>query len=255
MSPPLISLENVSVRRNGRNLLEHISFSLHSGELVTLIGPNGAGKTTLVRTILGTLKPDSGTITRREGLTIGYVPQRMQVNPLLPMTVTRFLALAHTEPADEDILREAEISHLSNYPLATLSGGEMQRVLLARALLRKPDLLVLDEPVQGLDIDGQSRFYRYLDSIRTTLTCGILMVSHDLHMVMASTDQVFCINRHLCCAGHPEAIRQDPAFLSLFGPRAAETLAVYTHDHDHTHGWHHEHQHHTETPDQEHPHG
>jgi len=234
---PLIAASGVGVRRDGKTLLEQIDIEVAPGEVVTLIGPNGAGKTTLIRVLLGVLAADSGTVRRREGLRIGYVPQRFTADPVLPMTVTRFLTMGSARPpagALERTLEETGIAALSGAPLHALSGGELQRAVLARALLRRPELLILDEPVQGVDFSGQLDLYDLVGRLRRDHGCGVLMVSHDLHVVMRATDRVVCINRHLCCAGQPEAVSRHPEYVSLFGPRAGE-LAVYTHEHDHAH--------------------
>jgi zinc transport system ATP-binding protein len=234
---PLITARDVSVRRDGKTLLEHVSIEVAPGEIVTLIGPNGAGKTTLIRVLLGVLAPDAGTLERREGLRIGYVPQRFEADPVLPLTLARFLSLGAARPAAaklEHVLAETGIAALRRTPLHALSGGELQRALLARALLRDPELLILDEPVQGVDFTGQLDLYNLIGRLKREYGCGVLMVSHDLHIVMRATDRVVCINRHLCCAGQPEAVSRHPEYVSLFGPRAGE-LAVYTHEHDHAH--------------------
>lgn len=237
---PLVEAREVSLRLQGRQLLEHVSLSVRQGEIVTLIGPNGAGKTTLVRIILGLLKPDEGEVALKPGLRIGYMPQQLALSENMPLTVARFLTLSsakHDIEIDE-IIDELAIDQLLQRPMQRLSGGERQRVLLARALMRKPDLLVLDEPVQGVDITGQAALYALITQIRERFGCGVLMISHDLHLVMATTDQVLCLNQHVCCSGHPESVSQHPAYLELFGSPASAKLAVYTHHHDHTHDIH-----------------
>ncbi|MET0048647.1 MAG: zinc ABC transporter ATP-binding protein ZnuC [Sedimenticola sp.] len=236
----LITARGIGIHLNGREVLEHVDLTVERGEIVTLIGPNGAGKTTLVRILLGLLKPDHGDVERRTELKIGYMPQRLTLPENLPLTVRRFLNLARgaNRKALDDVARELTITHLLENPMQTLSGGEHQRVLLARALLGAPDLLVLDEPVQGVDVTGQSELYSLIAHIRDRHQCGVLMISHDLHLVMAATDRVMCINRHVCCSGHPEAVSRDPAYLELFGTHASAKLAVYTHHHDHTHDIH-----------------
>jgi len=234
---PLIAASGVSVHVGGRALLDQVSLEVAAGEIVTLIGPNGAGKTTLIRVLLGVLASDAGTVERRPGLHIGYVPQRFEADPVLPLTVARFLALGVKRPAPQALdraLEETGIADLQSTPLHALSGGELQRALLARAVLRDPDLLILDEPVQGVDFSGQLDLYDLIGRLKREYRCGVLMVSHDLHIVMRATDRVVCINRHLCCAGQPEAVSRHPEYVSLFGPRAGE-LAVYTHEHDHEH--------------------
>ncbi|HJO10999.1 MAG TPA: zinc ABC transporter ATP-binding protein ZnuC, partial [Gammaproteobacteria bacterium] len=205
--------------------------------IVTLIGPNGAGKTTMIRIVLGLLQPDSGTIKRQASLSIGYMPQQLHIEPTLPLTVLRFLQLARkNDPGQIDsVLEKIKISHLLYHQIQDISGGEMQRVLLARALIRKPELLILDEPAQGVDLAGQAELYQLINQITNEQQCGVLMISHDLHLVMSATDEVICLNQHICCHGKPEQVSNDPAYLDLFGPGAAQNIAVYTHHHNHEH--------------------
>jgi zinc transport system ATP-binding protein len=219
-------------------ILDDVDISVASGEIVTVIGPNGAGKTTLLRVLLGLLKPSHGTVERRPGLRVGYLPQRMQIDPVLPLTVRRLMTLTQQSNADAiaAALAETGVRHLWSAQVPMLSGGELQRVLLARALLRDPDLLALDEPVQGVDFAGEAALYELISGIRARRGCGVLMISHDLHVVMAATDRIVCLNRHVCCAGTPEAVSRHPEYARLFGPRAAAALAVYAHHHDHGHG-------------------
>lgn len=238
----LLSLESVGVVRDRRHLIQEIGLSVAAGEIVTVIGPNGAGKTTLVKTALGLIKPDEGRVIRAPGLTIGYVPQRLTLSPTLPLTAGRFLSLWRT-PDGRKVTREtvaaalerAGIPGRADSQIHSLSGGETQRLLLARALLGKPDLLVLDEPDQALDLQGQAEFFSRIDQVRERDGCGVLLVSHDLHTVMARTDRVYCINGHVCCSGTPEAVGRHPEFAALFG-REALQVAVYVHHHDHEHG-------------------
>lgn len=233
----LLQVSGVEVRFGPHVMLSEAGLAVHGGEIVSLIGPNGAGKTTLVRVILGLLAPDRGRVELRPGLRIGYMPQDLAVDETLPMTVARFLALGgKAAPVDmRRALAEVGADHLIESQFHELSGGEIRRVLLARAILREPELLVLDEPVQGVDVVGQAELYRLIDRVRNRRGCGVLMVSHDLHVVMASADSVVCLNHHVCCTGHPEAVSRHPEYLALFGPLAAEGLAVYTHRHDHRH--------------------
>jgi zinc transport system ATP-binding protein len=233
----LIEAKEISISQQGRAILQSVNLSVGRGEIVTLIGPNGAGKTTLVRVMLGLLKPQAGQVIRPPKLRIGYMPQRLALSENMPLTVKRFLALGKTHSQNRltEILDELDITQLTERPMQRLSGGEHQRVLLARALLRQPDLLVLDEPVQGVDITGQAALYNLITQIRNRFNCGVLMISHDLHLVMATTDQVLCLNHHVCCSGHPDSVSQHPAFLELFGTVAPPELAIYTHHHDHTH--------------------
>lgn len=236
--PPLISVSDLNFRIGEKTILQNIDLVISSGEILTLIGPNGAGKTTLVRMLLGLLSPDTGAVRRKEGLSIGYLPQAFEVDPSLPLTVRRLLRLTQKPSLEqmETHLDEVGARNLLDHPVQSLSGGERQRVLLARALLRNPQLLVLDEPIQNVDINGQTELYRLIMKIRDDRGCGVLMISHDLHLVMAFTDLVVCLNKHVCCSGHPEAVSKHPAYLALFGKQAAESLAVYKHRHDHIHG-------------------
>jgi zinc transport system ATP-binding protein len=233
----LISARGLSLERGGRPLLDKVDIDVHAGEIVTLIGPNGAGKTTLVRVLLGIERADQGQLERRPGLRIGYVPQRFDVDEAVPMTVERFLALGQGIARDRmaDGLVEAGVERLTSRQLSRLSGGELQRVLLARALLRQPDLLVLDEPVRGVDHVGESELYALIQRLRQAHGFGVLLVSHDLHVVMAESDRVLCLNRHVCCSGVPHAVAAHPEYVRLFGADAARTLAIYHHHHDHAH--------------------
>lgn len=236
----LLSATDIQLQFNARQVLDQVSLELNAGEIVSLIGPNGAGKSTLVRVILELLQPDRGRLWRRSGLTIGYMPQHLRLADNLPLTVERFLRMADSEQGRDyqAIAEELGIVHLFTNPMQQLSGGERQRVLLARALARIPDLLVLDEPVQGVDVTGQAELYHLIGRIRDRYRCGVLMVSHDLHLVMANTDRVVCINRHVCCAGHPESVSRHPAYLQLFGAPVNDGLALYQHHHDHEHDIH-----------------
>lgn len=239
MMTPLVEVSGLTIRLGGGLVLDHVDLGLPAGEVVTLVGPNGAGKTTLLRAVLGLIKPDAGRVRRRVGLKVGYVPQKLPLDPTLPLTVERFLALALPGRVDRETLRQAlgevRAGHVLGRQLRDISGGELQRVMLARALLRRPELLVLDEPVGNVDVAGQAELYERITRLRDDIGCGVLMVSHDLHLVMAATDRVVCLNRHVCCAGPPHAVRSDPAYAELFGPQVAASLAVYTHRHDHAH--------------------
>jgi len=237
--PParLAEARGIDVRLDGRDVLSAVDLAVNEGEIVTVIGPNGSGKTTLIRTIVGLVQPTRGTVWRRPGLRIGYMPQKLAIDPTLPLTVARFLTLGGARDGDalRAALAEVGAERVIDSPVQRLSGGELQRVMMARALLRRPDLLVLDEPAQSVDVTGQKELHDLITRIRDQHGCGVLMVSHDLHLVMAATDTVLCINHHVCCTGHPEAVTKDPAFLALFGPDVAEGFAVYTHHHDHAH--------------------
>lgn len=236
-SEPLIEAHGLSFRAGDRRILDHVDVAVASNEIVTLIGPNGAGKTTLIRLLLGLAKPDEGRIVRKPGLRIGYMPQRFAPSPLLPITAKRFLATARAASREDLDARLAEVgaAAVANTQLHGLSGGELQRVLLARALLGDPDLLVLDEPVRGVDVTGQTELFDLIAAIRRRRGCGMLIVSHELHLVMAATDRVICLNKHVCCAGRPESVSADPTFIAMFGAAAARQLAIYTHAHDHEH--------------------
>ncbi len=233
----ILRLEKVNLVLAKRQLLENIDLDVHQGEFITLIGPNGAGKTTLLRVALGLQKPTGGKVQLKPGLKIGYMPQRLHIDPTFPLSVKRFLSLACSgdDCKVHALLQEVGASQVFESSMHTLSGGELQRVLLARALVREPNLLVLDEPVQGVDVHGQSELYRLISRIRTERGCSVLMVSHDLHLVMASTDRVLCVNRHICCSGTPEAVTRHPAYAELFGDHAVEQLAIYVHDQSHQH--------------------
>jgi zinc transport system ATP-binding protein len=253
----LIDVRRGSVTRGGRPILDHVDIAVRRGEIVTLVGPNGAGKSTLVKVALGLERLDTGEIQRAVNLKIGYQPQKLALDQTLPLSVRRFLTLTekHSAARLQQILAEVGVPHLMNASVHTLSGGEWQRVMLARAVLRRPDVLVLDEPTQNVDTSGAVEIYQIIARLRDDIGCGVLMVSHDLHVVMAATDQVYCLNGHICCSGHPSDISHDKEFQKLFGPAAATTLAIYPHTHDHSHapdgsvahdcGHDHSHHHHT----------
>ena len=233
----LIDVAGVSVWHNQHSVLDKVDLKVHPGEIVTLIGPNGCGKTTLVRIALGLVSPDSGTAQRAKNISVGYVPQRLHIDETLPLTVERFLDLGARGQSHrfEKVLHQSGAGHVLKSPVQSLSGGELKRVLLARALLQDPQLLVLDEPSAGVDVIGQSELYDLIKSLRDEMGCGMLLVSHDLHLVMAATDRVICLNHHVCCDGKPDAVSQHPEYLTLFGSRLQDQLAVYTHHHDHKH--------------------
>lgn len=234
MRKHLLNLEAVSKTFANRMVLDKISMSISQGEITTVIGPNGAGKSTLLKIILGLIAPDNGTIERSSELRIGYMPQKLYVDPTLPLTTHRFLRLADVSAsACDEALALTGISDLKNNSFQSLSGGEIQRVLLARAILRRPNLLVLDEPVQGVDINGQNELYRIITNLKETLNCGVVLVSHDLHLVMSDSDHVICLNQHICCQGKPEKVTQDPAYINIFG-----NTSVYNHHHNHQHTLH-----------------
>ena len=233
----VVKVTGAGVRRDGRWLVEGIDLSIRRGEIVTLIGPNGSGKSTTAKLVTGVLKPTVGSVERAPDLRIGYVPQKLNVDWTLPLSVKRLMTL--TGPHDKSEVTAAldavGIAHLAEAEVQHLSGGEFQRALMARAVIRKPDLLVLDEPVQGVDFSGEVALYELIKQIRDEIQCGVLLISHDLHVVMAETDTVICLNGHICCQGSPASVARSPQYLELFGARAAATLAIYQHHHDHTH--------------------
>jgi zinc transport system ATP-binding protein len=233
----LISTNNISLKHNGKKVLDDVSFELNKGEFITLIGPNGAGKSSLIKVLLGLIKPDSGTINRASNVKVGYTPQQFSANEFIPISVLDFLHL--NQRVDEDFLTSTAnltgTNSLLDYPLKELSGGEMQRVLLTRALLGKPNVLILDEPAQNLDVDGQMQLYKLIQDIHQDQDCAVLMVSHDLHRVMKESTQVLCLYHHICCMGQPESILKDSNFNDLFADQMDELMATYEHHHNHNH--------------------
>ena len=235
VNPPLIKLNGISKYFNGDKALSSVDLTINQGQIITLIGPNGAGKTTLVKIVLGLIPADEGAIFRSPDLRIGYMPQKLHIDPTVPITLERFLKLIEkNKKLYSDVLDEVGIIKLLHCPLSSLSGGEMQRALLARAILRKPNFLVLDEPVQGVDVVGQEALYKLISRLHSRLNCGVLMVSHDLHLVMSSTNEVICLDQHVCCHGRPDQVSTNPEFIELFGTKTT----TYTHHHDHQHGLH-----------------
>ncbi|MCX7338023.1 MAG: ATP-binding cassette domain-containing protein [Alphaproteobacteria bacterium] len=246
MMDKLLTLSTISVHRDldDKKILDNVSFTLKQGEILTIIGPNGAGKTTLLKVILGLIQPTTGTLWIQKGTKLGYMPQKIEANPFLPIDVERLLHLSCKDSIQsaqiDDSLKRVHALSLKKQSIQTLSGGEWQRVLLARTILRKPQLLILDEPTQGVDVLGQEEFYHLLAQLRQELGCGIILVSHDLHFVMAAADNVICLNGHVCCSGHPEVVAIDPHYLKLFKSKrtvrpATPGLAPYAHHHDHRH--------------------
>jgi zinc transport system ATP-binding protein len=233
----LVDVAGAGVRRGGRWLVETVDLKIRRGEIVTLIGPNGSGKSTTAKMITGVLKPDTGSVTRKADLRIGYVPQKLAIDWTLPLTVKRLMTLTgrHSDAEIAAALEAVGIPHLAGADVQHLSGGEFQRALLARAIIRKPDLLVLDEPVQGVDFSGEAALYQLITKIRDETRCGVLLISHDLHVVMAATDTVVCLNGHVCCTGSPTTVFHSEEYKQLFGTRAATQLALYEHHHDHMH--------------------
>lgn len=233
----LVSLHGASVQRDGRWLIRDVSFSVNRGEIVSLIGPNGSGKSTTAKLIVGVDQPTSGRVDSIEGLTVGYVPQKLHIDWTLPLTVSRLMTLTQSVSTARvvEALEEVGIAHLAASEVQALSGGEFQRALLARAILRNPDILILDEPVQGVDFGGELALYDLIGEIRDRLNCGIMMISHDLHIVMGQTDRVICLNGHVCCSGSPQSVSESAEYRDLFGGRAVDRLAIYHHHHDHSH--------------------
>jgi len=233
----LVDLRAVGVKRHGRWLVKGVDLKISRGEIVTIIGPNGSGKSTTAKIVSGIVAASHGTVWRRPGLRISLVPQKLNIDWTLPLNVNRLMSLTHkcTKAEIDTALEMVGAAHLANEPVQHLSGGEFQRVLLARAIVRQPDLLVLDEPVQGVDYSGQIALYQLIATIADRNGCAILMISHDLHVVMAQTDRVICLNTHMCCSGPPKQVAENRQYQQLFGKRSAETLAIYQHHHDHRH--------------------
>jgi zinc transport system ATP-binding protein len=233
----LLSAKQISYSRGQKLILDRISFELYRGQITTIIGPNGAGKSTLSSIVNGLIDNFSGEIERLPGLRIGYLPQKVYVNTLMPLSVERLLQLTRSVLTSEvdAALAQTGVAHLKHRQVQSLSEGELKRVLLARTTLGKPDLIVLDEPTAGVDVTGELKMYELIGEFRKQLDCGILLVSHDLHLVMSKTDQVLCLNQHLCCSGLPESVSQHPEYLALFGQQSGDSIAVYTHRHDHVH--------------------
>ena len=233
----LIQVEGLNVRYGARTALSDVSLRIEPNEIVTIVGPNGSGKTSLLRAIIGAIKPSEGRIVQAGSLKIGYVPQKLHIDDTLPITVSRFLKLpGGVAVADIDYaLQQAGVPELEKEQLSQLSGGQFQRVLLARALIGKPDLLLLDEATQGLDQRGSASFYQQIETVRQATGCAILMISHELHVVMSASDRVICLNGHVCCEGAPAAVASAPEYRALFGTGTGGALALYRHEHDHGH--------------------
>ncbi|GLS85700.1 zinc import ATP-binding protein ZnuC [Cypionkella aquatica] len=233
----LLSAQGVTVQFGGEPVLSDVSLAIEPGEIVTILGPNGSGKSTLLRALLGILPLSAGRVTRAPGLRLGYVPQKLSIDRSMPMTVRRFLSLpVRVGDADASAaLARVGLPGVEARQMVGLSGGQFQRVLLARALLARPQLLILDEPTQGLDQPGEAGFYRLIDEVRRETGAAVLMVSHDLHVVMAASDRVICLNGHICCQGSPVVVSNAPEYRALFGLGSQGALALYQHSHDHSH--------------------
>ena len=233
----LVELVDAGVNHEDRWLVRGVSFTVDEGEIVTLIGPNGSGKSTTAKIALGVLEPSEGRVNSRDDLIVSYVPQKIAIDWTLPLRVEHFMRLTNNI-CDEDLraaLLATGVEHLLKQDMRVLSGGEFQRVLIARAIARKPNLIVLDEPVQGVDFTGETQLYELIGKLRDDLGCGIILISHDLHVVMAATDKVLCLNGHVCCSGSPKLVAQTDEYKALFGHQLAPGLALYEHRHDHTH--------------------
>jgi len=232
----LVKLNEVGIKQNNKWLVKGVSLVVEKGKIVTLIGPNGSGKSTTAKIALGIYKKIEGQVEKYTNK-VGYVPQKISIDWTLPLRVNDFMLL--TENLNDEAINEAlsltGVIHLKNKNLGNLSGGEFQRVLLARAISKKPDLLVLDEPVQGVDFTGEIALYELIKKISDTLNCGILLISHDLHTVMSATDHVVCLNGHVCCSGTPSDVARNNEYKALFGEQASQTLSIYEHKHDHVH--------------------
>lgn len=237
MQKSLLNICDISLSHNGKTVLDKVSFNLKQGEFITLIGPNGAGKSSLIKVMLGLIKPDSGSIKRCSYIHLGYTPQTFIPNPFMPISVLEFLSL--NQKIDTDFLTQTatltKTISLLKLPLKNLSGGEIQRVLLTRALLKKPNLLILDEPAQNLDINGQMHLYQLIQNIHQQQNCAVLMVSHDLHRVMRESTQVLCLYHHICCMGQPESILKNAQFNDLFSEQIDALTTTYQHHHNHYH--------------------
>ena len=232
----LVKLENAGVQRTSKWLVKGISFEISQGQIVTLIGPNGSGKTTTAKMILNIMNADEGQITRNTDK-MAYVPQKINIDWTMPLRVIDFMKITNNLNDNQVIesLTTTGVDKLLYNQIHNLSGGEFQRVLIARAIAKKPDLLVLDEPVQGVDYNGEIALYNLIKKISVNLNCGILLISHDMHFVMSTTDHVVCLNGHICCSGTPSSVVKNPEYIKLFGEHNSETLSYYQHHHDHSH--------------------
>ena len=233
---PLVKLENAGVYKSSKWLVRGVSFEVYNGQIVTLIGPNGSGKTTTAKMILNIFHPNEGII-KNATKNIAYVPQKINIDWTLPLRVIDFMKITNHIKNTQimESLTLTGVEHLLYNEVRNLSGGEFQRVLIARAIAKKPDLLVLDEPVQGVDFNGEIALYNLIKDISDKLNCGILLISHDIHFVMSATDHVICLNGHICCSGTPKVVAKNPEYIKLFGEHTTSTLSLYEHHHDHSH--------------------
>ena len=257
---PVISARGLEIRLGGRTILHDVNVDIAPGEIVTIVGPNGSGKSSFLRALIAAIPPTRGRVVATPGLRLGYVPQKLAIDAALPMTVHRFLGLPRRVSISvaQQALNQAGVPQLANSQMSDLSGGQFQRVLLARALLEKPQLLLLDEATQGLDQPGSAAFYRQIEAVRQDLGCAVVMVSHDLHVVMAASDRVLCMNGHICCEGTPEIVASAPEYRALFGTGTQGALALYRHEHSHSHDHDHAHGHnhgHDQGHEHSHDHG
>ncbi len=238
----LITVEKLSVRYGANTVLHNVNMAIEAGEIVTIVGPNGSGKTSLLKAIIGATNPSAGQVSLKPGLKIGYVPQKLHVDPTLPISVSRFMRLTHRVSQSDcaKALEAAGVPDLLKRQMSQLSGGQFQRVLLARALINRPDILLLDEATQGLDQRGSASFYQQIEAVRRETGCAILMISHELHVVMSASDRVICLNGHVCCEGSPAVVASAPEYRALFGTGTGGALALYRHEHDHHHDHSHE---------------
>ncbi len=236
-STSLISTNNVCLHFGNDVILHDIDFSVEEREIVTLLGPNGSGKSSFLRILIGALQPTGGVVNRRDGLRIGYVPQRLSIDANMPMSVDRFLRLGKSNRGElkSKWVEQVGVADLLSLQVSHLSGGQLQRVMLTHALLADPDILILDEATQGLDQPGEAAFYRLIEQVRKEQGCAVVLVSHDLHVVMSASDRVICLNGHICCEGAPTIVSAAPEYRALFGLGTEGALALYRHDHDHSH--------------------
>jgi zinc transport system ATP-binding protein len=241
----LIEVDGLSLQYGARQVLSKVSLRVDRGEIVTIVGPNGSGKTSLLRAIIGAVAPVQGRVIRAPGVRLGYVPQKLHIDDTLPMTVSRFLRLPKSVAGADfsGALTQAGVPNLEHAQMSQLSGGQFQRVLLARALIGKPDLLLLDEATQGLDQRGSAAFYQQIEQVRHETGCAVMMISHELHVVMSASDRVICLNGHVCCEGTPAVVASAPEYRALFGTGTGGALALYRHEHDHGHDHDHNHSH------------